>query len=212
MAKTFVPNPPNGKKPMRATPNQGKATPSKGKVASTGGLAALLGLKAAFLTFDHGLGALGLVTATASASFAFYMVTSDRSHPTFNGIEHLALFSKPNRPTTEPAAPASKPEDTRIDYSAVGAIPEARNPPGWSNSKLAPKATDAAGTKTTLALDGFALREVKEGTALIQTKEGLFTVTIGSPLPDGGVVKSIEWHSGKWVVVTTKGLIEESRY
>jgi hypothetical protein len=60
------------------------------------------------------------------------------------------------------------------------------------------------------ALDGWVLRGVHDGTALVEGSSGLREVAPGSLLPGAGRVKSIERHGGNWVVLTTAGFIERA--
>jgi hypothetical protein len=56
-------------------------------------------------------------------------------------------------------------------------------------------------------LDGWVLRDVGRGGALIEGRQGLFEVYAGDPVPGLGKVDAIRRQDGRWVVVTTKGLI-----
>ena len=56
-------------------------------------------------------------------------------------------------------------------------------------------------------LEGWVLRDVNNGGAVIQGKQGVFEVVAGDAMPDLGRVEAIRRQDGHWVVVTTKGLI-----
>jgi hypothetical protein len=56
-------------------------------------------------------------------------------------------------------------------------------------------------------LDGWVLRDVRRGGALIEGKGGLYEVYAGDPVPGLGRVDAIRKQDGRWVVVTTKGLV-----
>ena len=56
-------------------------------------------------------------------------------------------------------------------------------------------------------LEGWVLRDVGNGGALIEGRQGMFEVYAGDPVPGLGRVDAIRKQDGKWVVVTTKGLI-----
>jgi hypothetical protein len=56
-------------------------------------------------------------------------------------------------------------------------------------------------------VDGWVLREVGRGSALIESRRGLFEVFAGDPIPGLGRVDAIRKQDGRWVVVTSKGLI-----
>lgn len=56
-------------------------------------------------------------------------------------------------------------------------------------------------------IEGWVLRDVGNGGALIEGRQGIFEVYAGDPVPGLGRVDAIRKQDGKWVVVTTKGLI-----
>jgi hypothetical protein len=56
-------------------------------------------------------------------------------------------------------------------------------------------------------VDGWALRGVSNGAALIQGRLGIIAVEPGDHLPGLGRIENIRRQDGRWVVVTTKGLI-----
>jgi hypothetical protein len=54
---------------------------------------------------------------------------------------------------------------------------------------------------------GWSLRDVNHGLALIEGRNGFYEVYAGDPIPGLGRVDSIKRQDGRWVVVTTKGLV-----
>jgi hypothetical protein len=56
-------------------------------------------------------------------------------------------------------------------------------------------------------VEGWVLRDVANGGALIEGRQGVFEVYAGDPVPGLGRVDAIRRQDGKWVVVTSKGLI-----
>jgi hypothetical protein len=56
-------------------------------------------------------------------------------------------------------------------------------------------------------IPGWVLHSVYGGTALVRTRMGLMEVEVGDPLPGGGRVEAIRRDGGRWVVVTSRGLI-----
>ncbi|MCK1745958.1 hypothetical protein IVA80_35650 [Bradyrhizobium sp. 139] len=56
-------------------------------------------------------------------------------------------------------------------------------------------------------VEGWVLREVTNGGALIEGRGGLYEVYAGDPIPGVGRVDAIRRQDGRWVVVTSKGLI-----
>jgi hypothetical protein len=56
-------------------------------------------------------------------------------------------------------------------------------------------------------VEGWVLRDVANGSALIEGRRGMFEVYAGDPVPGLGRVDAIRRQDGRWVVVTSKGLI-----
>lgn len=56
-------------------------------------------------------------------------------------------------------------------------------------------------------VEGWVLREVADGIATVQSRAGVFDVIPGDPLPGVGRVDAIRRQDGRWVVVTSRGLI-----
>jgi hypothetical protein len=56
-------------------------------------------------------------------------------------------------------------------------------------------------------VEGWMLRGVANGVALIEGRRGIFEVYAGDVVPGAGRVDAIRRQDGRWVVVTTKGLI-----
>nr|WP_139864108.1 hypothetical protein [Bradyrhizobium ivorense] len=56
-------------------------------------------------------------------------------------------------------------------------------------------------------VEGWALRDVGHGSALIEGRGGVYEVYAGDPVPGLGRVDAIRRQDGRWVVVTTRGLI-----
>jgi hypothetical protein len=56
-------------------------------------------------------------------------------------------------------------------------------------------------------VEGWVLRDVANGSALIEGRRGMYEVFAGDPIPGLGRVDAIRKQDGRWVVVTSKGLI-----
>jgi hypothetical protein len=57
-------------------------------------------------------------------------------------------------------------------------------------------------------VEGWVLRDVANGSALIESRRrGMYEVYAGDPIPGLGRVDAIRKQDGRWVVVTSKGLI-----
>jgi hypothetical protein len=91
--------------------------------------------------------------------------------------------------TTAAAAPAPAKEVT-------GSIPQ-------KQAAAAPK-PEVARLPT---VEGWVLRDVANGSALIESRRGMYEVYAGDPIPGLGRVDAIRRQDGRWVVVTSKGLI-----
>jgi hypothetical protein len=78
---------------------------------------------------------------------------------------------------------------------------------------VTPPQTVAAGGPNTRpgALEGWVVRDVQRGTALIEGRMGLVEVDQGDVVPGLGRIDSIRKQDGRWVVVTSKGTIMPPR-
>jgi hypothetical protein len=99
--------------------------------------------------------------------------------------------------TTIAAAPAPAKDVT-------GTIPQ--------QAAAAPAPAPAAPSKPEVAarlptVEGWVLRDVANGSALIESRRGMYEVYAGDPIPGLGRVDAIRKQDGRWVVVTSKGLI-----
>jgi hypothetical protein len=103
--------------------------------------------------------------------------------------------------TTAAAAPAPSKEVT-------GTIPQqqaaAATAPAAPPASTAPPKPEVARLPT---VEGWVLRDVANGSALIESRRGMYEVYAGDPIPGLGRVDAIRKQDGRWVVVTSKGLI-----
>lgn len=56
-------------------------------------------------------------------------------------------------------------------------------------------------------VDGWVVRDAGNGSAMIEGRPGIFEVYPGDPVPGLGRVEAVRRQDGRWVVVTSKGLI-----
>ena len=99
-----------------------------------------------------------------------------------------------------PAAAHAAPRDVTgtITAPATAAAPAA----------AAPAPTAAAPEVARLpTVEGWVLRDAVKGSALIEGRRGVFEVFAGDNIPGVGRVDAIRKQDGRWVVVTSKGLI-----
>jgi hypothetical protein len=133
-------------------------------------------------------------------------------------------LDKIEKAQAEPAAKLAKlseaVEKLHAAAPAVAAAPQAAprevtgsvNAPATAPAAAAPKpnvqTADAKGDFGRLpTLDDWVLRDVANGGALIEGRRGMFEVYAGDPVPGLGRVDAIRRQDGRWVVVTSRGLI-----
>jgi hypothetical protein len=102
------------------------------------------------------------------------------------------------QPTTAAAAPAAAKDITGSIPQQVAAV----TPP--ASAPAAPPKPEMARLPT---VEGWILRDVANGSALIESRRGMYEVYAGDPIPGLGKVDAIRKQDGRWVVVTSKGLI-----
>lgn len=68
-----------------------------------------------------------------------------------------------------------------------------------------------AATAAQPVIDGWVLRDIFDGRALVESRYGMYEVGPGGNLPGIGRVASIKRQDGRWVVVTPKGVIVSER-
>jgi len=115
----------------------------------------------------------------------------------------VAVQSTPGMPPIPPVPPVPPRErettgsatQTSTAASAFGAV---------RPTAVAPKPVDAGKLPV---VQGWSLRDVNHGLALIEGRNGFYEVYAGDPIPGLGRVDSIKRQDGRWVVVTTKGLV-----
>jgi hypothetical protein len=95
---------------------------------------------------------------------------------------------------TAPAAAAPAAAASVAAKEATGSIPP---PTAASKAEVAKLPTVA----------GWTLRDVANGGALIESRQGLFEVYAGDAVPGLGRIDAIRRQDGRWIVVTAKGLI-----
>jgi len=124
-------------------------------------------------------------------------------------------LDKVEKAQAEPAAKLAKLSEavdklrgTPVAASAAATPAAAKEVTG---SISAPATTPAAAPKPEVArmptVEGWVLRDVTHGAALIEGRRGMFEVYAGDPIPGLGRVDAIRRQDGRWVVVTGKGLI-----
>jgi hypothetical protein len=104
------------------------------------------------------------------------------------------IQTAPQAATAMAAVPPAMSRDTTGSVTQSAASAQARATPKTEVGRLP-------------VLEGWSLRDVSRGGAVIEGKHGFYEVYAGDPVPGLGRVDAIRKQDGRWVVVTTKGLI-----
>jgi hypothetical protein len=123
-------------------------------------------------------------------------------------------FDRAERTQSELAAKFGKISESveRLDRRPGQPGAAATGAPDTTGSIPENRAAQSADTKTpTKATDGWTIRDVYRGHALVESPFGSFDVMPGTQLPGLGRVENVERRDGRWVVVTPKGLITSMR-
>jgi hypothetical protein len=144
------------------------------------------------------------VEHTSRTGIAQFNKTSDR-------------LDKVEKAQAEPAAKLAKLSEAVEKLRAappaapvpVAAVPV--TPKEVTGSIAPPASAPAAAPKTEVGrlptVEGWVLRDVANGGALIEGRRGIYEVYAGDPVPGLGRIDAIRRQDGRWVVVTSKGLI-----
>ena len=130
-------------------------------------------------------------------------------------------LDKVEKAQAEPAAKLAKLSET-VDKLRTAA-PQAASAPVAAAAPVAPKETTGTIQAAAAApvpvpapkpevarlptVEGWVLRDVANGSAVIEGRQGMYEVFAGDPIPGLGRVDAIRKQHGRWVVVTSKGLI-----
>jgi len=183
------------------------ATAGFGHFLGNGAASNNLMLEASVARIDADILALkASVEHTSKAGTSQFTKTSDR-------------LDKVEKAQAEPLAKLAKLSDA-VEKLRAGSAPAVAAAPAASREvtgSITPPATAAAAPvpmpapKPEIArlptVEGWVLRDVENGSALIAGRGGEFEVYPGDPVPGLGRVDAIRKQDGKWVVVTSKGLI-----
>jgi hypothetical protein len=116
-------------------------------------------------------------------------------------------FDKLEKAQAEPAAKLARLSEAVDKLRA--ASPNAQNAAKEVTGSIAP--SGAAAPKAEVArlptVAGWKLRDVVNGGALIENRQGLYEVYAGDAVPGLGRIDAIRRQDGHWVVVTAKGLV-----
>jgi hypothetical protein len=173
-------------------------------------IAALVGVGAMFAWHSHGDEA-GEMVKRWTSSIGWISSFSTKSPPapavatTSSEIAQRPQTAAPDAATAHHSAeqPPAKQEQTSPNIAAAPNIrSKALSPPQHVRAKRTP----VPETRPT-TIEGWMLREVTDGTAVLEGPNGTWTVRRGDTVPGLGRVESIVLWGKRWIVATSKGLI-----
>jgi hypothetical protein len=94
-----------------------------------------------------------------------------------------------------------------VPVAAAPAVPKEVTGSITPPAPAAPAAAPKVEVGRLPTVEGWVLRDVANGGALIEGRQGMYEVYAGDPVPGLGRVDAIRRQDGRWVVVTTKGLV-----
>jgi hypothetical protein len=165
-------------------------------------------LEASVARIDADLLALkASVEHTSKLGMSQFTKTSDR-------------LDKVEKAQAEPAAKLAKlsdavdklraaPQATPVAAASVAAkdVTGSISPPATAVAAPVPLPVPKPEIARLPTVEGWVLRDVANGGALIEGRRGIFEVYAGDPVPGLGRVDAIRKQDGRWVVVTSKGLV-----
>lgn len=194
-------------------------------------LAAALALAAAFGGLVGSLGTYGLASPKTDPAeparnlqAALSQVTKDVTalKTSIDGASRAATsqmtkinerFDRSERAQAEPAAKIAALTETvtrlekRIAANAEAARDITGSVPDRAAAASAAATTAAKDQSKPAIVEGWVLRDIYRGRALVENRSGLYEVMPGADLPGVGKIQTITQQNGRWVVVTPKGLI-----
>jgi len=195
-------------------------------------VAGALGGAMATVGYNHFAGGDATISSNLALDAAVARVEADLLNLKVS-VEHsskmgMTQFNKTNdrldkveKAQAEPAAKLAKLSETveKLRAAPAAPMPVAAAPAAAKDitGSIATPATAAAtpvplpAPKPELArlptVEGWVLRDAANGGALIEGRQGIFEVYAGDPVPGLGRIDAIRKQDGRWVVVTSKGLI-----
>ena len=121
-------------------------------------------------------------------------------------------FDRTEKAQAEPMAKISALTETvsRLEKRITANADAARDITGSVPDRAA-AAAPAKDASKPIIVEGWVLRDVYRGRAMVENRSGLYEVVPGADLPGIGKVQTITQQNGRWVVVTPKGLIVSMR-
>ncbi len=161
-----------------------------------------------FSKTDRMLAAFGIVLATASAAFPWYVFFNEEKF----GIRVESFDHTRDLPAGHPRDVMSVSPLAMIDNSKDDSLPS----PAAATDSMTTATVSSLGTERPgppaesqpfPGNDIFRLLHVANGRALIEDGSGMYMVKIGSILPDDSKLATIEKRDGQWVIVSSTGQV-----
>jgi len=152
---------------------------------------------------DFGLATAGIFSATFSLLFAAIMIIKDNEQTTGGGFEHSSIFTRYfHLGANEPLSPKDK---STIDFQTTGIIGASRHRDDGSPINL--KANIALIDTPELP---YEVQVTDDGKPFVTNGGNKIFVKAGMDVPGQGRVLLAEKRAGRWIVVTTKGVLLEA--
>lgn len=119
--------------------------------------------------------------------------------------EITGSISAPQTTTPKAAAPAPALSSAPASVPAAQATAPLPTPRPQTMAAIEPPSARPA------VVRGWSIRDSRDGYVYVQNRGEIYQVVPGAPLPGLGPVEQIKRQSGRWVVVTPKGLIVSAR-
>jgi hypothetical protein len=196
-----LPSPPREQQVAQQSPPTSASRDSPG--AKRGPSAATMAIVACFGGIVGSLATIGATKYLPVALAPSVIANSDLDYRLVHIDSELAALKA--------SIATSAPKDTTRSEEQSGSRPEqgakgANDTTGpMADAPSAPASTASQATDS--VVDGWILRNVSGGSALIEGRPGLIQVMPGDSLPGVGRVETIKREDGRWVVVTAGGLI-----
>jgi hypothetical protein len=122
-------------------------------------------------------------------------------------VDRLRTPQASAAPAAQAAAVPPPAREITAARDITGSVPPATSVASVVSTPAAPPSPPKPEVARLPTVEGWTLRDVSRGGALIEGRKGLYEVYAGDPVPGLGRVDAIRKQDGRWVVVTTKGLV-----
>jgi hypothetical protein len=121
-----------------------------------------------------------------------------------NGDRFARVGRTPDRAERE-----SSPAVARSEGAAENSAPIARPAPADITGSI--QKTPKASSLPRELIAGWRVRRAYDGVAILEGKSGVIEVALGQDVPDIGRIQEIRLENNRWMVLTSRGVIQQSR-